>query len=140
MSNRGFFLFVSSLLKEDECYDYYMKLDQEIFNVLLASVTKGLKVEKIARHVYNACNSIFTPLNYKDVHGYVTQYLTRCAKDPQSLIEKGKGYGIYHLNFDSNAVQQLMLNFSSSVLEKTNDEEDKADNSNPQSLFGEEMF
>ena len=47
---------------------------------------------------------------------------------------------IYHLNFDSNAVQQLMLNFSSSVLEKTNDEEDKADDSNPQSLFGEEMF
>lgn len=131
---------MSSLLKEDECYDYYMKLDQEIFNVLLAAGTKGLKVEKIARHVYNACNSIFTPLNYKEVHGYVTQYLTRCAKDPQSLIEKGKGYGIYHLNFDSNAVQQLMLNFSSSVLEKTNDEEDKADNSNPQSLFGEEMF
>mgnify|MGYP006920295882 FL=1 len=117
-----------------------MKLDQEIFNVLLAAGTKGLKVEKIARHVYNACNSIFTPLNYKDVHGYVTQYLTRCAKDPQSLIEKGKGYGIYHLNFDSNAVQQLMLNFSSSVLEKSNDEEDKADDSNPQSLFGEEMF
>ena len=73
--------------------------------------------EKIARHVYNSCNSIFTPLNYKDVHSYVTQYLTRCAKDPQSLIEKGKGYGVYHVNFDSKAVQQLMLNFSSSVLE-----------------------
>lgn len=94
-----------------------MKLDQEIFNVLLAAGAKGLKVEKIARHVYNSCNSIFTPLNYKDVHSYVTQYLTRCAKDPQSLIEKGKGYGVYHVNFDSKAVQQLMLNFSSSVLE-----------------------
>ena len=42
---------MSSLLKEDECYDYYMKLDQEIFNVLLAAGAKGLKVEKIARHV-----------------------------------------------------------------------------------------
>lgn len=94
-----------------------MKLDQEIFNVLLAAGAKGLKVEKIARHVYNSCNSIFTPLNYKDVHSYVTQYLIRCAKDPQSLIEKGKGYGVYHVNFDSKAVQQLMLNFSSSVLE-----------------------
>ena len=95
-----------------------MKLDQEIFNVLLSAGAKGLKVEKIARHVYNSCNSIFTPLNYKDVHSYVTQYLTRCAKDPHSLIEKGKGYGVYHVNFDSKAVQQLMLNFSSSVLEK----------------------
>lgn len=117
-----------------------MKLDQEIFNVLLAAGAKGLKVEKIARHVYNSCNSIFTPLNYKDVHSYVTQYLTRCAKDPQSLIEKGKGYGVYHVNFDSKAVQQLMLNFSSSVLENSNEGEDKADDSAPQSLFDENMF
>ena len=123
---------MSSLLKEDECYDYYMKLDQEIFNVLLAAGAKGLKVEKIARHVYNSCNSIFTPLNYKDVHSYVTQYLTRCAKDPQ--------YGVYHVNFDSKAVQQLMLNFSSSVLENSNEGEDKADDSAPQSLFDENMF
>ena len=139
MSNRGFFI-LCSLLKGDDSLDYYMKLDQEIFNVLLAAGSKGLKVEKIARHVYNTCNSIFTPLNYKDVHGYVTQYLTRCAKDPQSLIEKGKGYGVYHLNFDSKAVQQLMLNFSSSVLEKSNEEENKAGDSTPQSLFDEEMF
>ena len=137
---------MSSLLKEDECYDYYMKLDQEIFNVLLAAGAKEpdlliyMKVEKIARHVYNSCNSIFTPLNYKDVHSYVTQYLTRCAKDPQSLIEKGKGYGVYHVNFDSKAVQQLMLNFSSSVLENSNEGEDKADDSAPQSLFDENMF
>lgn len=116
-----------------------MKLDQEIFNVLLAAGAKGLKVEKIARHVYNSCNSIFTPLNYRDVHNYVTQYLTRCAKDPQSLIEKSKGYGVYHVNFESKAVQQLMLNFSSSVLEN-NEGEDKADDSAPQSLFDENMF
>ena len=105
-----------------------------------AAGAEGLKVEKIARHVYNSCNSIFTPLNYKDVHSYVTQYLTRCAKDPQSLIEKGKGYGVYHVNFDSKAVQQLMLNFSSSVLENSNEGEDKADDSAPQSLFDENMF
>ena len=30
---------------------------------------------------------------------YVTQYLTRCAKDPQSLIEKGKGYGVYPVSY-----------------------------------------
>lgn len=92
-----------------------MNLDQEIFNVLLAAGSNGLKMEKIARHVYNACNSIFTPLSYKDVHAYVTQYLTKCAKDPKSLIEKGKGYGMYHINYQSSAVQQLMLNFSSSL-------------------------
>jgi hypothetical protein len=69
--------------------------------------------------------------------------LHRCAPaslHPQSLIEKGKGYGVYHVNFDSNAVQQLMLNFSSSVLENSNEGENKADDSAPQSLFDENMF
>lgn len=33
-----------------------------------------------------------------------------------------------------------MLNFSSSVLENSNEEEDKADDSAPQSLFDENMF
>ena len=89
-----------------------MKLDQEIFKVLMAAGSQGLKLEKIARHVYNSCNSIFTPLSYKEVHTYVTQYLTKCAKDPKSLIEKGKGYGVYHINFKARAVQQLMLDFS----------------------------
>ena len=34
----------------------------------------------------------------------------------------------------------LMLNFSSSVLENSNEGEDKADDSAPQSLFDENMF
>ena len=115
-----------------------MNLNQEIFNVLMAAGSNGLKVEKIARHVYNACNSIFTPLDYKDVHAYVTQYLTKSAKDPKSLIEKGKGYGIYHINFGSVAVQQLMLDFSSSFSssESTQDSQEVAGEGMEQDLFG----
>ena len=40
-----------------------MKLEQEIFNVLVQAGSQGLKLEKIVRHVYNSCNSIFTPLD-----------------------------------------------------------------------------
>ena len=112
-----------------------MNLDQEIFNVLLAAGSNGLKMEKIARHVYNACNSIFTPLNYKDVHAYVTQYLTKCAKDPKSLIEKGKGYGMYNINFQSSTVQQLMLNFSSSLSEEQNKPATNDNEGREQDLF-----
>ena len=112
-----------------------MNLDQEIFNVLLAAGSNGLKMEKIARHVYNACNSIFTPLNYKDVHAYVTQYLTKCAKDPKSLIEKGKGYGMYHINFQSSTVQQLMLNFTSSLSEEQNKPATNDNEGREQDLF-----
>ena len=41
----------------------------------------------------------------KDLSRFGRNYLARCAKDPQSLIEKGKGYGVYHVNFESKAVQ-----------------------------------
>lgn len=94
-----------------------MKLDQEIFRVLMAAGSNGLKMEKIARHVYNSCNSIFSPLDYKEVYSYVSQFLIKSAKDPRSIIEKGKGYGVYHINYKSTAVRQLMLDFSSAATE-----------------------
>lgn len=90
-----------------------MNLDQEILNVLIEAGTKGLKMEKIARHVYNSCNSIFNPLSYENVHAYVAQYLIKCSRNPKSIIERGKGVGVYHVNYKSEAVMQLMLNFSS---------------------------
>ena len=117
-----------------------MSIDQEIFRVLMAAGSNGLKLEKIARHVYNSCNSIFTPLNYKDVHAYVTQYLTRCAKDPNSLIDKGKGYGIYHINFKAAQVQQLMLDFSSCATADMNGEAsdtEKGKSYSSNDLFGD---
>ncbi len=117
-----------------------MKLDQEILNVLMAAGSKGLKMEKIARHVYNSCNSIFTPLSYKEVHAYVTQYLTRCAKDPQSVIEKGKGYGVYRINFESRTMQQLMLKFSSVVAEEQEGAGEDAPQNSPRGLFDGELF
>ena len=94
--------------------------------MLMAAGSNGLKLEKIARHVYNSCNSIFTPLNYKDVHAYVTQYLTRCAKDPGSLIEKGKGYVWSNITCKSFQVQKLTCDFSSSAKAGINIEEDKS--------------
>ena len=104
--------------------------------MLMAAGSNGLKLEKIARHVYNSCNSIFTPLNYKDVHAYVT----RCAKDPGSLIEKGKGYGVYHINFKSVQVQQLMLDFSSSATAGINNEEDNSGSDSGNGYVSNDLF
>lgn len=104
-----------------------MNLDQEILNVLVEAGTKGLKIEKIARHVYNSCNSIFNPLSYENVHAYVTQYLIKCSKSPKSVIEKGKGVGIYHVNYKSEAVKQLMFNFSSTNTEQQMSERESSD-------------
>ncbi len=92
-----------------------MNLDQEIFKVLVEAGCQGLKIEKVARHVFNTCNTMFHPLQYEDVHAYVTQYLTKCAKNPKSVIEKCKRVGVYRINYQSDAMQQLMLNFSPAI-------------------------
>lgn len=57
-----------------------MNFDQEILRILTLAGDGGLKTEKIARHVFNSCNSMFTPLNYKDVHSYVSQFLIKMRK------------------------------------------------------------
>lgn len=88
-----------------------MNFDQEILRTLTMAGTAGLKTEKIARHVYNACNTMFTPLDYKEVHAYVTQYLIKTSKDPTSIIEKSEKHGVYRLNFNAKQTQQLLLNF-----------------------------
>lgn len=89
-----------------------MNFDQEILRILTLAGDNGLKTEKIARHVFNSCNSMFTPLNYKDVHSYVSQFLIKNAKKPSSIIEKGSGHGVYKLNFKDKLAEQLILKFS----------------------------
>ena len=109
-----------------------MNFDQEILKVLTLRGERGLKTEKIARHVYNACNSMFTPLDYKDVHTYVSQFLIKSSKDALSLIEKGSGHGIYRINFKAQGAQQLLLRFAphdgddKSLLEDETDKEDQS--------------
>ncbi len=90
-----------------------MNFDDEILKVLTLAGDDGLKTEKIARHVFNACNTMFNPLNYKDVHGYVAQYLIKNSKDPLSIVEKGGRHGVYRLNFRAKLAQQLVLKFGS---------------------------
>lgn len=113
-----------------------MKLEQEIFNVLVQAGSQGLKLEKIVRHVYNSCNSIFTPLDYRYVYGFVSQYLIKNSKNPSSIIEKGKGYGVYRINYKSSAMQQLMLDFSSASIQKEEDDSENSKQSQELDLFG----
>lgn len=89
-----------------------MNFDNEILRVLTLAGTKGLKTEKVARHVFNACNSMFCPLDYKEVHAYVSQFLIKCAKGSLSVIQKGEGHGIYRINFKDQVAQQLLLKFA----------------------------
>ena len=88
-----------------------MNYDREILRILTEVGDRGLSVAKISRHVHHACNSLFTPIDFEDVHKYVAQYLLRNSKNPDSIIEK-TDRGVYHLNLRSQETQQLMLQFA----------------------------
>ncbi|MBO6296443.1 MAG: hypothetical protein J6M54_02840 [Prevotella sp.] len=104
-----------------------MNYEQEILRVLAFAGSDGLHVAKISKHVYNALNSFFCPLNTDDVHQQVANYLLRQSKTSTSIIEKLQR-GVYRLNPNSKETDQLMLKF----FEDTSDDEPtviKQDNS-----------
>lgn len=115
----------------------FMNYDREILAVLTQAGEKGLKLEHIVRHVYNACNSMFTPLNYKDVYAYVSQYLVKSSKLQGSCVQKA-GYGVYRLNLATTEAQQLMLQFGSHPVQEEVSEKSSVDSS--LSLFGDDDF
>ncbi|MBP7918973.1 MAG: hypothetical protein PUF41_07430 [Prevotella copri] len=114
-----------------------MNYDHEILAVLTQAGEKGLKLEHIVRHVYNACNSMFTPLNYKDVYAYVSLYLVKSSKLQGSCVQKA-GYGVYRLNLATTEAQQLMLQFGSHPVQEEVSEKRSVDSS--LSLFGDDDF
>lgn len=89
-----------------------MTYDKEIYQVLAEAGHHGISVQKISKHVYNAHNTLFTPIDFADVHNYVTQFLLRNSKDSNSIIEKTSTRGIYRLNFELRETQQLVLQFT----------------------------
>ena len=84
--------------------------DREILRVLVEAGSEGLPVRKISRHVHHACNSFFDEIDFDELHHYVSQFLLRNSKNPESLIEK-TDRGVYHLNMKNTQTQQLMLEF-----------------------------
>lgn len=88
-----------------------MNYDKVIWQVLLEAGRSGISVQKLARHVYNASNSLFHPVDYAQVHGYVSQFLLRHSKDPSSMISRADLRGIYKLNPENQESHQLMLQF-----------------------------
>ena len=87
-----------------------LNYDQEILRILTFAGLEGLHVSKISKHVFNALNSFFLPLNPEDVHAYVSSYLLRQSKNPSSVVERIER-GVYRLNPSSVETNQLMLQF-----------------------------
>jgi len=90
--------------------------DREILRILTEVGERGLSVAKISHHVYNSCNSFFAVVSYEDVHRYVSQFLLRNSKNPDSIIRKSER-GVYYINFKSQESNQLMLQFCDNIPE-----------------------
>ncbi|MDD6552224.1 MAG: hypothetical protein PUF37_01380 [Prevotellaceae bacterium] len=95
--------------------------EREILRVLEEAGKKGLKAGKIAHHVFNACNSMFEPVDFKDVHAAVCQYLWQQSKKAGGTVMRTDGWGVYRLNPHSRQAAQLLLDFS----EKEEDQQPK---------------
>lgn len=91
-----------------------MLYNNEIIRVLAEAGDDGLSVDKISRHVFNACNSLFHPIALQATHLYIKNYLQRSSKQPHSMIERTKK-GYYRLNVEKEESRQLFLNFSDNI-------------------------
>ena len=89
-----------------------MNYDREIYKVLVEAGEAGISLQKLSRHVHNACNSLFNPITREDVHAYVVQFIQRNSSGNNASIERMQQRGVYRLNSRSNQTSELMLQFS----------------------------
>lgn len=91
---------------------FFMDYANEIIRVLTEAGDEGLKADKISRHVFNACNSMFAPEDYERVHQYVRQYLHRNASMVRYPFIERVGWGRYRLDRQALRSSQLSFRFA----------------------------
>ena len=94
------------------------KYNSEILRILVEAGNEGLSVKKIARHVHNACNTLFSSVSFDEVYTYVSQYLIRNSRNADSMIARTDVRGNYRINPRNEDSQQLMLRFQDECDEK----------------------
>lgn len=97
-----------------------MSYDEEILRVLYEAGHEGLPVSKIVLHVYNACNSLFCPIDLETVRKYVVSYVRRNTCGSRSLLKKASRRGRYCLNPCSRETEWLQLFAEENRTEQSN--------------------
>ena len=83
--------------------------NNEILKVLAEAGNEGLSVKKIARHVHNAHNTLFSNVSFDEVYAYVGQYLKRNSKCVDSIIGRSDFPGVIGFNLPIKNYKQIML-------------------------------
>lgn len=89
-----------------------MNNDEIIFRLLIEAGEKGLSVNKITRHVFNATNSLFNEIDYENLHSRVQTYLYKNSRTSSSLFMKAGRRGVYCLNKKSKETQYKLQLFN----------------------------
>jgi len=72
--------------------------EQQIVDLLAKTGNKGLTCKKLAKHLYNANNSLFEAASFDDIYRELQAYLNRKTKERFPYIEKTGEWGYYRLN------------------------------------------
>lgn len=109
------------------------KYANDIISVLCEAGDNGLPVRKIALHVYNTCNTLFTPVLIYDIYNSVRQWLNANSQSYDSLVCRCDKRGYYKINTSTQAAQQLRLQFGDETTQPSHQEEQQ--NSQPEMGF-----
>ena len=92
-----------------------MNYGDEIIAVLYEAGNDGLSVHKIAIHIHNAHNTLFSPIAFAEVRLKVQTWLLRNSRATDSpVIHCGKR-GKYRINLASPHLRQKLLEFGEST-------------------------
>lgn len=102
-----------------------MVYDELILKFLHEAGDGGMKINIIAKNVFNESNSLFGELTYEDIYNYVRAYIRRHSQSPDALIEPMEQRGYYRIN--KTVATQLQLCFLDDEEQDDDAEEAKPD-------------
>ena len=88
-----------------------MNYAKEILTVLLEAGPEGLSVHKIAIHVHNAHNTLFSPVAFDEVRHNVQMWLLKNSRHKTSPVAHCEKRGMYRINLMSKETRQMLLAF-----------------------------
>lgn len=113
-----------------------MNYAKEILTVLLEAGTEGLSVHKIAIHVHNAHNTLFSPVAFEEVRHNVQMWLLKNSRHTTSPVAHCEKRGMYRLNLMSKETRQMLFEFGeSSIQTECTGTKDKGSSQKQPTLF-----
>lgn len=92
-----------------------MNYEKEILKVLFEAGSEGLSVHKIAIHVHNAHNTLFSTTSFEAVRHDVQLWLLRNSRFKDSPVTHCEKRGMYRLNMISPKAIQMILEFNDDI-------------------------